>query len=196
MTGLRQERTRQSRELILTAAEQLFAERGYRATSLVDVAERSGVSRGSIPWHFGDKQGLLQAVVDKLRSDMQRAMSTPLPAGPDGVAAIVGLSMTAVRTGTNRLFLTLLQEAGSTESPIRESFAAIHQDMRDHFREWAAQSQVSSGLPAGVRPDDIATVFVGAIIGINQQWAINPTVELERAYAALARTTLERDEPH
>ncbi|GAA1826900.1 hypothetical protein GCM10009836_00630 [Pseudonocardia ailaonensis] len=192
MTGLREERTRQTQELILAAAEELFAERGFQSTSLVDVAERSGVSRGSIPWHFGDKQGLLIAVVEKLHADFRRAMDVPIPAGPDGLGQIVRLASTSIRTGTTRLFLTLLQEAGRPGSPVHAPFAAIHQDMRDYFRAWAEQPEVAASLPDGVGPDDIAAIFVGAIIGMNQQYVINPVLDLRHGYEALARIVLER----
>ena len=45
-----------TRELILDAAETLFAERGYEETSLADVGERAGVSRGTPGYFFGSKE--------------------------------------------------------------------------------------------------------------------------------------------
>ena len=55
----------ESRRRILDAAEELFAERGFDRTSFVDIAKRSGISRGSIPWHFKNKDGLVMAVVER-----------------------------------------------------------------------------------------------------------------------------------
>src|ERR1044071_8623124 len=65
VTTRRQQTSGESRELILAAAAALFAEKGYRQTTFVDVARRSGISRGSIPWHFGSKEGLLLAVLER-----------------------------------------------------------------------------------------------------------------------------------
>ncbi len=42
-----------------------FAEVGYHAARLDDVAEPAGVTRGAVYHHFGDKQGLLKAIVDR-----------------------------------------------------------------------------------------------------------------------------------
>jgi TetR/AcrR family transcriptional regulator len=52
-----------SREAILEAAEQLFAERGYDATSLSDVGQAAGVSRGTPGYFFGSKADLYRAVL-------------------------------------------------------------------------------------------------------------------------------------
>lgn len=65
MTTRREQTSQESRELILAAAADLFAAKGYRQTTFADVAERSGISRGSIPWHFGSKEGLLLAVLER-----------------------------------------------------------------------------------------------------------------------------------
>lgn len=189
MTGLREERSRQSRELILSAAADLFAENGYHSTSLVDVAERSGVSRGSIPWHFGDKLGLLRAVVEQLHHDMAESMATPLADGARGAGGIAHLGTTAVRRHTTKLFLALLHEASDPASAIHDSFARIHADMRHYLRAWLAGPEIEAELPHGVRPDDLACAIVGAIIGINQQWSLSPeAVDMTAAYDALVRT--------
>ncbi len=50
---------------ILNAALQLFAEEGYRSTSTSKVAKRAGVSEGLIFRHFGNKEGLLQAIIQE-----------------------------------------------------------------------------------------------------------------------------------
>jgi len=50
---------------ILDAAEALFVERGFAATSVRAIAERAGVSLGAAHYHFGSKQALFGAVVDR-----------------------------------------------------------------------------------------------------------------------------------
>ena len=55
----------ESRTRILDAAETLFLEKGYERTTLVDVGKLAGISYGSIPWHFQNKQGLLFAVAER-----------------------------------------------------------------------------------------------------------------------------------
>jgi AcrR family transcriptional regulator len=54
-----------SRERILDAAEKLFAERGYDATSLQLVGTAAGVSRATPGYFFGSKEGLYRAVFNR-----------------------------------------------------------------------------------------------------------------------------------
>lgn len=55
----------EKQEKILQAALQLFAKEGYHATSTSKVAKQAGVSEGLIFRHFGNKEGLLQAILDE-----------------------------------------------------------------------------------------------------------------------------------
>lgn len=53
----------ESVQSIISAAEQLFSERGYKATSLNEVAKLAGMSKANIFHHFGSKQELYLAVL-------------------------------------------------------------------------------------------------------------------------------------
>src|ERR1700737_1950714 len=60
------------RQLLLDAARDLFAERGFKGTSTRDIADRAGVSEVMIFRHFGSKSTLFQeAVVQPFTSFMQ-----------------------------------------------------------------------------------------------------------------------------
>ncbi len=54
-----------TRSAILDAAERSFADVGYRRTKMEEVAERADVAIGSIYGHFGNKDGLYMAVVER-----------------------------------------------------------------------------------------------------------------------------------
>jgi TetR/AcrR family fatty acid metabolism transcriptional regulator len=60
----RRARGRATRARLLEAAGELFRRRGYHGTSVVDVAERAGVSVGSVYHHFADKRAMLLALID------------------------------------------------------------------------------------------------------------------------------------
>src|SRR5918994_7385843 len=67
------------RPLVLTHAADLFAERGPAATSLRDIAERSGVNAGLIFRHVGNKEAIVAAVLDYLEQDLSAARDTDMP---------------------------------------------------------------------------------------------------------------------
>jgi AcrR family transcriptional regulator len=76
-----------TREAILDAAEQLFADRGYEATSLNDVGAQAGVSRGTPGYFFGSKEQLYRDVLERclervraaVRSGRERALASQEP---------------------------------------------------------------------------------------------------------------------
>ena len=58
--------TVETRRRIIDTAEQLFAERGVESVSLVEIAKASGQkNRSALQYHFTNKEGLLNAVLDK-----------------------------------------------------------------------------------------------------------------------------------
>lgn len=63
-----------SREVILEAAERLFAEKGYEETSLADVGREAGVSRATPGYFFGSKAELHRAVIERCFADVRRAV--------------------------------------------------------------------------------------------------------------------------
>lgn len=68
MAGEQPRRTRdadRSRQSILDAAERLFARFGYRGTSLQDIGEAAGVSRGTPSYFFRSKEGVYRAVLER-----------------------------------------------------------------------------------------------------------------------------------
>ena len=69
----RVQRGQNTRAQLLAAATDLFAERGYEATSIELVLQRSGVSRGSLYHHFTTKEALFEAVLDGVEARVARS---------------------------------------------------------------------------------------------------------------------------
>src|SRR5256885_3470589 len=70
----------ETRERLLRAAADVFAERGYEGTRVADIAAAAGVSNGALYAHFGSKAELL---VDALRTHGRRLLADLFAAGPD-----------------------------------------------------------------------------------------------------------------
>jgi AcrR family transcriptional regulator len=58
---------------LLAAAEQLFRERGFNETRMVDIAEAAGVAKSLAYWYFASKEALFLAVVTDIRERLQAA---------------------------------------------------------------------------------------------------------------------------
>lgn len=61
----------ETRSHILDTAERVFSEKGVSRTSLGDIADAAGVTRGAIYWHFRNKADLYQAMVDRVVLPME-----------------------------------------------------------------------------------------------------------------------------
>lgn len=60
-------KTKETRDKLLNAAENVFNTKGVSRTTLSDIAEEAGVTRGAIYWHFRNKKDLFNAMVDRVR---------------------------------------------------------------------------------------------------------------------------------
>lgn len=60
----------ENREKLIAAARKAFAEQGYAAASMDSLTAEAGLTRGALYHNFGDKRGLLAAVVDQIDSEM------------------------------------------------------------------------------------------------------------------------------
>ena len=70
MAGRRQESMAENRAKLIAAARRAFAEKGYAAASMDELTAEAGLTRGALYHNFGDKKGLMAAVVDQLDSAM------------------------------------------------------------------------------------------------------------------------------
>jgi len=64
------ERSEATKTELVRVARGLFGERGYEATSIEDVAEAAGVTKGAVYHHFGSKRDLFQAVFEHLEQEL------------------------------------------------------------------------------------------------------------------------------
>lgn len=80
----RSEMMEETRAKLIASARKAFAEKGFAAASMDDLTAEAGLTRGALYHNFGDKRGLLQAVVDQLDAEMAtRAHDIGAQAGND-----------------------------------------------------------------------------------------------------------------
>ncbi len=84
MAKRRQEKMEETREKLIGAARRAFAEHGYAAASMDELTAEVGLTRGALYHNFGDKRGLLAAVVHRVDSEMAaRARESAAAMGAD-----------------------------------------------------------------------------------------------------------------
>jgi len=131
-----------ARENLLQAAIATFAERGVAGASIAEITKRAGVAQGLVNYHFGGKDQLVAAVIDRWFETVlgfARVEGTPdemLAAVIDGALTATAYAMPLQRAvlamqqqpATHRLFAEseARHEAGTTaaEDAVRELFRA------------------------------------------------------------------------
>ena len=176
-------RAEETQRLLLEVAEALFAEKGFAATRLEDVAERIGVRRASLTYYYRDKAELYDAVLQELMTDMREGMRAALrmgPALPDRVEATVeawvqymGRRPTAARI--------LLREVADA---VPERISALHSYGDGVLLDWCAlvREGQKAGLFHDIDPIHLATALIGATIFffsatpiLAPDWPFDPT---------------------
>jgi AcrR family transcriptional regulator len=66
----RERRLQQTRDVLIAAATEVFAKRGYEGAALEEIAETAGFTRGAIYKHFDGKEDLFFAVTDRLNEQI------------------------------------------------------------------------------------------------------------------------------
>lgn len=59
-----------TRAKLITAARHAFATKGFADSSMDDFTAQAGLTRGALYYHFGDKKGLLEAVLNQINDEM------------------------------------------------------------------------------------------------------------------------------
>ena len=79
-----------TKECILETALELFAEKGYLGTSMRDIAQRLGITKGALYKHYASKQDILDSIVERMNAlDYERAEEYEMPeTEPDGFAEV------------------------------------------------------------------------------------------------------------
>ncbi len=156
-----------SRTAILGAAERLFAEGGFEATSLSDIGAAAGVSRGTPSYFFGSKGRLYVSVLERIFADRQAATVEAFEALTSWVDDSSGSLAAALRRAVED-YLGFLRSRPEFVRLIQREDLSGGEHLRVAVRESTAMTDAFAALrgvaPArGVRAfgvDDAVMLFV------------------------------------
>lgn len=166
----KQEISEETRRRLVEAAYELAADGGSAAMSIQAVAERSQISRGSVAWHFGSKEGLLVAVVDDaFRWGIEFIAGRLASATAPSIEVLIEANFALMGQPKARIFSTILLEALAGDSPVRETYAARYVELRAVYADYLATL-----VPRSAKPDALAVALLGGTLGINIQYRLDP----------------------
>lgn len=116
------------RDELLDAAEDLLCDQGSAALTLAAVADRAGVSKGGLLYHFNSKEALIKGMVERLIGEFDELLATQ--PGETYTERYVGATLTAVREGRLRRWAVVTSASGNIYllAPLREAMARWHRE--------------------------------------------------------------------
>jgi AcrR family transcriptional regulator len=158
---------------ILAAARRLMAEGGFEALRLSAIAAEAGESKASIGYHFGNKAGLVTALVDSLAHESNRGLieeTLSVPAGEARVRALIdGETRIAADAESFQSFFEVLPHA-LRDSDLRERVAALY----DGYRETVLRCLDAAGPDASPEMRPFAMLMIAIVDGLAIQHGLDP----------------------
>jgi len=163
----------EAREHIVGVALQRFAELGYGGCSIMDLATAAQVSKNQLFHHFGSKENIALACVERVRRDWQNEVATPAQIYPDPMAQLdFILTKLAERLESGwpglHMLASMAATAGSVPQAVTEASRGVLDEMQQQLRGIIKEGRRSSAVPsttkARVMADYIISVLLGAVV--------------------------------
>ena len=183
----RAERREQTRQELVSAAEACFVSRGFHASSVDEVAERAGYTKGAVYSNFASKEDLFFAVYERR---VEQVLTEVVPdlrqLGPERAfdeLAAGALHRRDPDDGWRAVFFEFWAHV-VRHPELRERFAAIHarflEPLAGAVRALAADRGLA--LPADLNADQVAVAWYAMEVGLNLERLSQPQT-VDRALA-------------
>jgi len=165
-------RQQETHEKILDAAERLFATKGFDGTSMNDIVEESGLSKGAIYGHFENKERLFLSTWERQTTmgiEQLRQMFSPNDTAVDRLAKVGALTMASscdCSPQMNKMLLEFMATASrmpALEPDLQKRYDTIHSCIAEIF-----EGGVRSGeFRKDTDPDSLTTILFATLDGLS-----------------------------
>jgi len=164
---------------MLDAAEEIFGRRGFRAASMDEIAEHSGVTKPLVYQYFGSKDEIYEACVERARARFMQDVEAAVAEVPPAEALPVFSARFFAHIAEHRGAWWLLygETAGTALSTMRQRNADVIRGMLVRVLDQTGRTLDDDVL------DLLSHVLVGAGEQAGRWWVDRPDVPLERVVA-------------
>lgn len=150
---------------------EVFQTRGYEGTSLIDLLEGTGLSRGSLYKAFGDKRTLFLTALDRYTTEnmghLRRALAEGRPC--DAIrSALLAIAKTSALAKGERGCLAVgsATEMASKDAAVKKHLKQTFSRMQSHLREAIERGQISGEIPKHHGADALSRFLLCIIEGM------------------------------
>ncbi len=159
---------RERREQLVDVGRKLFAEKGFEAVTIEEIASKAGVSKPVVYEHFGSKDGLYAVIVDREMNILLGSISDSLTArAPRALLEQATRALFDYIESREDGFRVLVRD-----SPVAQNtgnFASLLRDVASQVDERLAKEFDRNSFPAKFAPM-YANMFVGMVALTGQWW--------------------------
>lgn len=170
------------RELLLEAAADLFAARGYFAVGIDDIGTAAGITGPGVYRHFASKQALLESLCDRAMTQLLSG-AQGLSGGDSALEALVDLHV-AFAVGERALLGVWVREQRALSDEVRRSLRRRQRSYEQVWREVVARQRDDLSEP------EIAVVVTATLALLNSTALFDTTLPPDRLGRLLRRLAL------
>ncbi|WP_432144579.1 TetR/AcrR family transcriptional regulator [Streptomyces sp. bgisy084] len=184
---------RARRQQLIDATIDLISTRGHPATSLSAIAEKAGLSKAAVLYHFSSKDNLTRAALEQVMEQFSAYVTERLAraAGPREAIVAYVRAMIGYQQANRRQVRVITEMLLDDDGGTRLKTPGSHDT---HGRWQALADLLTEGQKAGLlREFDTRTVALaigGAIDGVIAHWLAHPELDLDAAAVELEEFTL------
>jgi AcrR family transcriptional regulator len=183
---------------ILTAAAQVFAEKGYAAARIIDVARAGQVGKGTIYEYFASKEALFFAVFEEMMWSAERTIAEAAQTLSGHFAAcMLTLSDQIISTWLAQLSMYgLVMEfwSATASSPGRDRFKAAfsegYKGLRGVVGDLIRRAQVRGEVSADCAVEEVAAALIGTWDALLLQAWLDPDFDALAASRGFMKVVL------
>lgn len=173
------------REQILRAALSCFGAKGYHAATMDDLVRASGLSKGSLYWHFRSKEEVFLALFDSFTTDMYGEWDAVAESDGDAFEVLRREFELTVERFSNERVLLLAWAEFINHPAGRERMSEAYATARHKFEAIIEQGRESHSIRSGAPANSVAATLVAALEGLFLQWLVDPDFDL-KAHVAVS----------
>jgi AcrR family transcriptional regulator len=176
----RAEQQQHTREEVVAAADRLFVEHGFHATSVDQIAQAAGYTKGAVYSNFAAKEDLFFAVYERRMSRAVADFERTLAASDDPAGWLESVSAdTSSRRGRDDRWVSTFFEFWAhviRRPPLRDRFATIHARLEGPFLVALERHAADHGARLAIELRDINLAMMSMSLGLTLERLIRPDV--------------------
>lgn len=182
-----------TRKSIIEASTRLFAQRGYHGTSVAQIAEATGLTKGALYWYFKGKEDLFLSVLDTIREKWHEGILSKVEVVTGATNKLERLfDATSAMVGSNEnplsMYLFLVSAGAQPEMrDFEEAIQSVYQGYVKIIAEIIRRGQEEGEIKRDVDAESAAVGIIGCLEGVVLQARLHPPATIAASISEMKR---------